>query len=206
MALRLLLYDRTCTGRGPLPGLSHFWRVGARLYRALGRLDAWKGAATWEEGLDWLASHGAPEPIGEIQFWGHGRWGCAKIAGAPLDTSSLEPGHPHHRLLCAIRERMVPGSGLWWFRTCETFGRPEGHTFARAWSRFFRCRAAGHTHVIGPWQSGLHALGPDEEPSWPQDEGLPPGEAGETARVARWSWPWSPNTITCFHGKVPDGF
>ena len=50
--LRLLLYDRTCTGPIGLPGLSTVWRTGAGLYGALDRLDGAFGAtATLPEGL-----------------------------------------------------------------------------------------------------------------------------------------------------------
>jgi hypothetical protein len=79
--------------------------------------------------------------------------------------------------------------------------RPEGHAFARAWTRYFQCRAAGHTYVIGPFQSGLHCLAPGAEPDWPTTEGLPTDEPH--ARAALWSTPFAPNTITCFHGTVP---
>ena len=204
--LRLMIYDRTCRGRAFLPGLSCAWRAGGRLYGLLGRFDAWRGVATWEEGLDWLAGFGAPAPIREIQFWGHGRWGCAKIAGVPLDTRALVVGHPHHPRLRAIRERLVPGEGLWWFRTCETFGRAEGQAFARAWTRFFRCRAAGHTYVIGVLQSGLCSLGPDDEPGWPVDEGLPAGAADAPPATALRSSLRAPHTISCFRGRIPAGF
>jgi hypothetical protein len=203
--LRLLIFDRTCRGRRLLPGLSHAWGAGRHLYGALGRLDAALGAASWGEALAWLGAHQAPAPIAEIQFWGHGRWGQARIAREPLDLAALAPGHPHHAALARIRDRLLPGAdGLWWFRTCETFGTATGQAFAAGWTRFFGCRAAGHTHVIGFWQSGLHSLLPGAAPSWSPGEGLPPGQAPPGAALA--SGPRAPNTITCLHGRVPDGF
>ena len=63
--LRLMLYDRTCRGRGPLPGLTHAWSFGGVLYKLLGRIDAWYGAATWGEGLDWLIAASAQSPAGK---------------------------------------------------------------------------------------------------------------------------------------------
>lgn len=71
--LRLLVYDDTCTHDliGPI-GLTHTWRLGARLYAGLGRIDAAKPARNWVEALEWLASIRADEPIAEVQFWGHG--------------------------------------------------------------------------------------------------------------------------------------
>jgi hypothetical protein len=204
--LRLMVYDRTCGGRWGLPGLTFSWRVGGVLYRALGRLDDWKGAASWPEALDWLLERSREERIAEIQFWGHGNWGCVLIDRVPLDLRALEPGHAWQARLAAVRERLVPGGdALWWFRTCETFGTARGHAFARAWTRFFGCRAAGHTYVIGPWQSGLHSLGPGEEPHWPVEEGVPP-VARSGLRRGLWSGPRVPNTITCLHGRVPPGY
>jgi hypothetical protein len=205
VALRLLVYDRTCRGRRALPGLSHVWAAGRRLYGALGRLDGAFAAASWGEALEWLATFQASTPIAEIQFWGHGRWGLARVGDEPLDVRSLERGHPHEPRLAAIARRMLPGAeGLWWFRTCETFGTARGHEFARAWSRFFGCRAAGHTYVIAFWQSGLHSLLPDAEPAWSVDEGLPPGVA--EPRTALWSSARAPHTISCLRGEVPSGY
>jgi hypothetical protein len=193
--LRLMVFDRTCGA------LTASWHAGGLLYALLGRLDARKGVRSWPEALAWLGEVRPGEPIAEIQFWGHGNWGCAKVAGEPLDVSALSPTHPWHAALQTIRGRLVGPDALWWFRTCETFGRREGHRFAREWTDFFQCRAAGHTYLIGPWQSGLHALAPGQAPDWSQDEGLPRGESAP--RQALWSSPRAPNTITCFHGKVP---
>jgi hypothetical protein len=199
--LRLMVFDKTCQG------LTASWWMGARLYGALGRFDAWCGAARWDEALDWLAQVSQGVPIAEIQYWGHGNWGCALMNRVRLDASALEPGHPLSPRLRAVRERLAPGGeALWWFRTCETFGAPEGHQFARAWTRFFGCRAAGHTYVIHPLQSGLHSLRCGEEPRWPQDEGLAYDQEGRRRKTALWSTPSAPNTITCFHGEIPEGF
>jgi hypothetical protein len=200
-AVRLLIYDRTCGGRAGLPGLSHAWGAGRHLYRGLGRIDAGFGAGSWSEALDWLASARAPRAISEIQFWGHGRFGQALIAGEELDPRALAPGHPLHDRLARVRDRMLRGNdGLWWFRTCETFGGGAGHAFARAWTGYFGCRAAGHTHVIGVWQSGLHSLLPGAEPHWSVDEGM---TATATALPSR---PGAPNTIHFLTGRIPMGF
>jgi hypothetical protein len=196
MALRLVVYDRNSSA-GRL--LVSAWRVGGQLYRTLGRIDARYGASSWADALTWLASHRSPEPLAEVQFWGHGLWGQALIGNSCLDASVLKPGHPQHQALLAVRARLVPDTGLWWFRTCSTFGTAKGHAFASAWARFLGCRVAGHTFIIGFHQSGLHSLGPSEQPSWPLDEGL-------SAAQPAWSRPSAPNTITCLHGKIPPGF
>ena len=204
--LRLLIYDRTCAGRGPLPGLSTIWGAGQHLYRGLGRLDASRGVASWAEGLAWLAEFQAPRPIAEIQFWGHGRFGKALVGREALDAAALVPGHRHHPVLAQISARMQKGNeGLWWFRTCETFGTAAGQTFARAWADFFGCRAAGHTHAIGVWQSGLHTLLPGEPPSWNETEGVEHGDAAARHKSLA-SRPGRPNTVSFLHGRVPRGF
>jgi hypothetical protein len=203
--LRLLVFDRTCRGRARGPGLSQVWGAGRQLYRALGRLDGGFGAQSWQEALDWLIAVAPGRPIAEIQFWGHGRWGEARIADEGLDASALRSGHRHHERLARLRERLLPGAdGLWWFRACEMFGTPTGQDFARAWTRFFGCRAAGHTYVIGAWQSGLHSLLPGAEPTWSAQEGLPPGETAP--RVALSSHRRAPHTITFLHGAIPSGY
>lgn len=196
MALRLMVYDRNSSaGRFLLTA----WKVGGPLYGALGRIDAWYGAGSWDEALKWLASYRAPAPIAEVQFWGHGKWGQVLIGDTQLDAALPEPRRSQQSPLLQVRERLVRGTGLWWFRTCSTFGTARGQAFARAWASFLGCRVAGHTFLIGLHQSGLHSLGPGESPSWSVDEGV----AGE---VPLWSRPGAPNTITCFHGKVPAGY
>ena len=200
--LRLMLYDDTCRGRRFLPGLTHSWIVGGFLYRLLGRIDRVFGARSWAEGLQWLASVEEHRPVAEIQFWGHGKWGRAKIADDVLDVGALRSEHPYYSTLAAIGDRLVGPQALWWFRTCETFGCEVGHEFARQWTQFFDCRAAGHTYIIGPWQSGLHVLGPGEEPDWSLQEGLAQGTPKDPKK-ALWSRPGELNTITCLHNGHP---
>jgi len=199
--LRLMLYDRTCRGRGPLPGLSHAWSIGGVLYNALGRLDAWHGVASWAEGLDWLLDRSAGRSIAEIQYWGHGEWGGLWIDEELLTIAALQPDHAMHARLAALRPRLVPGGqALWWFRCCDVFGTQTGQDFARAWTRFFDCRAAGHTYTINILQSGLYVLAPGEEPTWSVTEGVVPGLSH-----ARHSHVLAPRTITCLHNAIPSG-
>jgi hypothetical protein len=113
-----------------------------------------------------------------------------------MTASALTPGHYLHDRLATLRTRLAPDA-LWWFRSCDVFGTQTGHDFARAWTRFFHCRAAGHTHHIMMLQSGLHVLGPDEEPTWPLDEGLEAGLAH-----ARESSLFAPRTITFLHSEL----
>jgi len=202
--LRAMIYDASCRGPRALPGLSQVWGAGGRLYRGLGRIDHILAATSWHGALSWLANIEGDRPLAEIQFWGHGRWGRALIDGEALSEASLDAGHAHRPLLDEVRRR-VSGDSLWWFRTCETFGAGDGQNFARAWTRHFQCRAAGHTFIIAFWQSGLHSLTAGEEPSWSPEEGLREGSAERPVR-AHWSKPWRPNTISCLSGRIPDGY
>lgn len=200
--MRLMLFDRTCTRTGRVPiGLSHSWWVGSHVYRALGQLDRSHGVASWSEGLDWLLEH---ERIDEIQYWGHGNWGLARVDGDMLDRAALQGGHPLHARLEAIRERMAPGA-QWWFRTCDTLGSQRGHDFGMAWSDFFGRPVAGHTHIIGPVQSGLHKLEPGNRPHWSPLEGIREGTA-EAPKQSAWSTLSAPNTIHMLQGSVPEGW
>jgi len=201
--LRLILYDRTCVNRAGL-GLTRAWGSGSLLYRALGRVDGAHGTQSLEEGLRWLSTHRTDERIAEVQYWGHGKWGRIHVGRESLDRAALARGHRHHGALAALRERLTP-QALVWFRTCETFGATAGQDFARAWTDFFGCSAAGHTFVIGYWQSGLHLLSPGGVPHWPVGEGLVQGSPHRPERAAS-SLPNRPNTITCFTGRVPQGW
>ena len=202
--LRLMVYDRSCRGWGPLPGLTHSWIAGGLLYRALGRFDAYGGFDHWRAALEWLAGYEPDRPIEEIQYWGHGKWGCLLMARRPLDRHALKPGHDLYGPLTDLRQRMQPSS-LWWFRTCESFGARPGHDFAVAWTEFFGTLAAGHTFIIGPWQSGLHRLAPGSRPDWSETEGLKAGTP-EAPAAALWSGPGRPRTITCLHHRIPEGW
>jgi hypothetical protein len=208
-ALRLLVFDRTCVGRGAAPGLSDAWSAGRVLYQRLGRIDDAYGASSWAEAFEWLVaqSQAAGRPIGEVQFWGHGRRGRALIADDVLDLGSAGRRHlDRARALraCFATDSSEARSEGWWFRTCETIGGTAGHAFTRAWSDLLEQRVAGHTHVIGFWQSGLHTLRPGETPAWSVTEGL--RDVHDEAAVALGSSPLRPHTIQCLQGTIPRGW
>lgn len=186
---RLLVYDRTCR-------LSVAWSAGSVLYRARSWLDAALGASSWSEAFEWLARVRPDEPIDEIQFWGHGKWGLALIGDDVLDRGALASAP-----LAAVRERLAPGA-LVWLRTCESFGAHRGQDFARALADTLGCDVAGHTFVIGVWQSGLHALSPGCAPTWSPGEGLQEGSASDPVRAAM-SLPGAPRTIHCLVPRLP---
>ncbi len=202
-ALRLVIYDATQRARQPRAlGLS--WQYGTHLYRALGRVDGAYGACSFADAFDWLTSHEPSRAIGELQFWGHGKWGSVFIDREPLDRNVLRPAHSLHSAFSAFRERLT-GDALLWFRTCETLGARPGRDFAAALGDATGARVAGHTFVIGFYQSGLHCLRPGESPRWSDAEGLARGSAAQP-EAALTSSPHAPNTITCLNGKIPHGF
>ncbi len=204
--LRLMVYDRNCRGRRARPGLSHAWWAGAKLYRSLGRLDAHCGVDSWEEALEFLAEYRSDLPLAEVQYWGHGKWGGARVQSQHLDRSALQPDSPLYGRLKAVANRMLPdGAGLWWFRTCETFGARPGHDFAAHMADVLEARVAGHTYIIGHIQSGLHTVRPGQTPDWPVEEGVREGSPDAPLR-AYWSRWRAPNTITCLRGTIPNGY
>jgi len=200
-----MVFDRTCRGPGIVPGLSTVWGAGARLYRARGALEATFGALSWDEALSFIAGFEPERPIGEIQFWGHGKWGSALIGDDRFDERSLLHNDALAPALSAIRKRLHSARSLFWFRTCETLGATRGHDFAAALSERLGCRVAGHTFVISYWQSGLHVLAPGQRPSWDPAEGLVQGTPDAPLRASH-SLPNLPNTITCWQSSIPSDF
>jgi hypothetical protein len=198
--VRVIIYDRTCRLRGR--GLSPVWAVGARLYRGFGRSDAVFGAASWGEALAFVASR--PEPVREVQYWGHGKWGGARIDRESLDAGALVAGHPLHAALEATRDRLAPDA-LVWFRTCETFGARPGIDFAERLADFLGARVAGHTYIVAYHQSGLHGLHPGTRADWSPYEGLAEGSPEAPAR-AQWSRRYAPRTVSCLDGEVPEAW
>ncbi len=204
--LRLMVYDRTCRGHWGRPGLSHAWWAGGVLYRAMRRFDAVQPVTSWDEAWDWLGKVQPDRPIAEVQYWGHGKWGGARVGSQVFDGGALLSGHEFQPGLSRLRDRLGEGDqGLFWFRTCETFGAEPGHAFARNLSDFLGSRVAGHTYIIGHIQSGLHSLSPGQEVTWSDTEGLREGSPDSPER-AYWSKLREPNTITCLRGSIPTGY
>ncbi len=202
-ALRLVVFDATQRKRAPR-ALGYSWQYGTQLYRALGRVDAAYGASSFADAFDWLARHEAERPIGELQFWGHGKWGRCFIDRESVGRELLAPGHQQHLAFERFRARLEPDA-LLWFRTCETLGARAGHDFAMALADATGARVAGHTFVIGFFQSGLHCLRPGTKPTWSSSEGLLRGSA-DAPEAALPSAPTAPNTITCLTGQIPADF
>lgn len=170
------------------------------MYRALGRLDRISGIASWDEAaaaIEEATRDGTS--IREVQYWGHGRFGCVVADRERLDRRALATS----RFVAVLSERLERrDDALVWLRTCEAFGGLAGHDFARAFADALGVRVAGHTFVIGFWQSGLHGLAPGATPTWSTAEGIGRGTA-EAPELGAWSSPHAPNTIHALEGSVP---
>ena len=217
--LRLMVYDKTdvrrtakllasrpMVGRESDPstidlrsGMARSWFANGGLYRNLRTLDAAKGFDAWEDALGWLATYSSGQKIAEVQFWGHGSPGHVWMNGQILTAHSFF-GH-HGPALRRLTHRLLPGSTVW-LRTSGTFAGEAGHEFAQVWSQALECRVAGHTFDLGFFQSGLHAVTPDEVPQWPLTEGIAEGTPVKPI-VLRKSMPWCVNTLTCLSSAVP---
>jgi hypothetical protein len=204
MGLRLVVHDATGHGGSWLqPGLTASWQVGARLYQhypPAWRADAVFGATTWQDALAWLCSVHPGAPIDEVQYWGHGLPGRIFIGTDVLTTRTLEAAHPLRDDVDAFVARLSGPQALVWFRTCGAFGGEAGQAFANACAARFGCVTAGHTHIIGPLQSGLHTVSPTSPANWPVSEGQTAGGG------LKQSSPLSPHTITCLQGSIPAGW
>ncbi|MCA9599247.1 MAG: DUF4347 domain-containing protein [Myxococcales bacterium] len=179
--------------------MSRIWSAGARLYQSLDRVDERIAAGSWQEALVRVLN--LERPIAELQVWAHGKWGDVRLGPQALELDSFQRPSSELRQL---RERLAPGA-LVWFRTCETFGAHRGQAFASVAADWLGCTVAGHTHVIGYWQSGLHVLAPGAKPTWSADEGLLRGTP-EHPLQALPSTPFAPNTVTCLEGSIPAHF
>jgi len=204
--LRVVVFDDTGAGSAPWQGLlTRSWRVGSALYqrRRDACVDAAYGARSFADALAWLCSVQPTRRLGEVQFWGHGLFGRVFVGSDVLDERALGVHGAHHADLVALRGRLVGPEALVWLRTCSAFGGRRGQAFARALADVTGCRVAGHTHVIGPLQSGLHSLCPGAPPHWPVDEGVRDGDEARSALPSTWS---APHTITCLTGRIPAGW
>jgi hypothetical protein len=175
-------------------GLTQTWFGGGLLYRLLGRIDKAKGFTTWEEALKWLATFEPGEKIERIEVWGHGSPGRSwMLEDGALDYWS--PKSPKYTVAMGLIKDRLTDDALIWFRNCSVFAGVKGHEFARAWTDFFGCRVAAHTHIIGFWQAGLHTAHPGVEPKWSLKE----GDRGRAVSGRK-----SPNRITCLGNEFPN--
>jgi hypothetical protein len=122
------------------------------------------------------------------------------MGGERLDRGAISASGPLAGDALRLRSMLAEGA-LVWLRCCSAFGTAAGQSFARALADTLGARAAGHTFIIGAWQSGTSSCKPGERPSWSEREGV---EARPGGDVALTSHPKAPRTITCLHFGLPD--
>lgn len=198
--LDLMFYDSS-----PWAGeaLTFSFINGGKFYKMFRGIEKHAGFDSWTSALEWLATVEPNKKISSIQFWGHGAPATIAINDERLGISSLNVNSKYYSLLKSIKERLNPDS-LIWLRSCNCFTGKRGKIFAQNLANFFGCTVAGHTFIVGPWQSGLHTLRPGEIPTWSDTEGYKLNKEGVLEKV--WSLPWSPNTIFCLTGKIPENW
>jgi hypothetical protein len=219
--LRLVVFDRTDTApvvlqrserlpdgtaRG-VGGLTRFWRAGAVMHRAAGRASATLGASSFREALGWAAAcaNARGERIAELQAWGHGGWGYMGMGSDRLDAETIARGGALAREVDAFKEALAPGA-LVWLRCCSAFGAASGRAFAARLADRLGARVAGHTFIIGVWQSGAHSVAPGADPAWDPNEGLDLDPATRSPRGALESSRRAPQTLHCLRLGFPPGF
>ena len=174
------------------------WVTGGKFYKLFRSVEHYNGFDNWIEALKWICSVEPDKKINSLQFWGHGSPGRVWINGDFLSARSVLASSDHKVHLSNLKNRLTNDS-LVWFRSCNVFAGKEGQLFAKVISSALECRIASHTYIVGPWQSGLHTIKPGQEPAWTEEEGL-------DGDKKLWSMPWSPNTVFCLTGKVPESW
>lgn len=185
--MRVTVYDKS-----PGPGFSQWflktmWFLGCWFQKLFGKVDAYFGAQSLDEALDWLCYRDGQ--LTSIQYWGHGSPGYVWVSGKAYRANDF----------MALKPKLLPSSVVW-FRACSVFQGTAGHAFSKALADGLGCTVAGHTRIIGPLQSGLHTRKPNSPPSWPVEE---------TEFPKSWwpsYWRWGDNTVTCLATKIPEGW
>ena len=67
------------------------------------------------------------------------------------------------------------------------------------------CVVAAHTHIIGPFHSGLHSHESGAPMDWDPEEGIKKGGYDRPTKI-HGSYPWRPNTIPCLEMDIPEGW
>ena len=106
--------------------------------------------------------------------------------------------------LGALGRALAPGA-LVWLRCCSAFGTRAGQDFGAKLADTLGARVAGHTYIIGIWQSGTHSVSPGATADWDHLEGVerdgrgaPLGAAMSTGRA--------PRTLHCLRPGLPAGW
>jgi len=182
--MKVILYDSSPNG-----AVGWSWAIGS--FR-----PGWTriGAKSWDEAAEAIGSaifeatsklNGIAK-LATLQIWGHGQPGEPLLAGKPMTPAFMR----------RVQVGVSPTS-LVWFRMCSVFFGAKGQAFAERTANELNCRTAGHSHVIGPWQSGLYSLKPGQTPSWAVGNGV--------WRSVKSGWR-KQRTVFCTNMSFPDGW
>jgi hypothetical protein len=184
--MKVVIYDASSKAGW----VGNSWVLGGRLYRALRKVDIVIPILLWEQvGVE--LQKFPDYSIKDLQFWSHGHPGGVSINGESVNNNNINP------VFWGAISRKLRGDGRVWFRTCATFSGYAGHDFAKKLADTMDRTVVGHTYIIGPFQSGLHAHEPGREPNWSPQEGLEVRKDGSAG--IKMSGPFQPNTVTCLH-------
>jgi hypothetical protein len=125
------------------------------------------------------------------------------LGATRLDRDALSRSSRLRDELDGLRD-VLTDDALVWLRCCSAFGAPAGRAFAPAIADRLRARVAGHTFVIGVWQSGTHSVGRGERATWNEDEGVE--RTREGSLLPRNSTMSAPRTIACLRMSLPRGW
>jgi hypothetical protein len=178
--MKIILYDNTENGIK-----EWFWR------RYVQVRVGWKkiGVSSWADAHGKIFDAVRPGTrLMELQLWGDGSPGAPRINGKTAPDDFWQ-----------TLSTLVTPDSLVWFRMCSVFFGEKGRGFARETVQTLGCRVAGHTHVIGPWQSGLYSLRPGASPAWPR-------HFGDLEWELLKSGPFEPRTIFCATMKIPESW
>ena len=171
---------------------SKFWRPGGKLYKAAGMTDEVIGVGSWRSLFQGLGQRPS-ESVSQVEVWCHGMPGRAYIDGKTLRLNGK--GHLHFTPYCHLAwvYNAMAADGVFWLRSCYSFAGPIGKAFAEQLASETGCTAAGHTHLIGPWQAGFRAVAEGGKADWSAKEG----------GLGQKSYPWSPRCIPAWVNKIP---
>ncbi len=172
------------------------------MHRGALRATAARGATSWKEAIAWALAQAEARgaPIAEIQAWGHGGWGYMGMGQERLEETSMKSSGSLGAEVDALARALAPDA-LVWLRCCSAFGEARGRAFAERLAERLGVRVAGHTFIIGAWQSGTHSLRPGERAGWPIDEGIEATDG--RPRCAKLSTPDAPRTLSCLRLGLP---
>jgi hypothetical protein len=188
ISMRVAVYDKNPGAGFAQSFLALTWRIGCFLHKLFGKLDAYHAATSWEDAFAWL--HAQPKPLASIQYWGHGSPARIWLAGKAANAEDF----------IALKPKLAP-SAVIWFRVCSAFRGIQGHAFSQDLADNLGCTIAGHTRIIGVFQSGLHTRAPNTEASWPVTEDEFPKSIWSSNGLKRGN-----NTIFCLRASIPKGW